>query len=53
MIWNGKMFETKAPLESLVDERAPFRFRGFGHMGGSPGQILIKNVKDINIEDRQ
>ncbi len=44
------MFETVVPLDRLIDEHAPFKFRGFGHMGGAPGQILVKTVKDIRIE---
>lgn len=45
------MFETRLPLADLIDEKAPYKFRGFGHMGEAPGQILIKYLKDISIEE--
>lgn len=47
------MFETRLPLTDLIDEKAPYKFRGFGHMGSAPGQILIKYLKDISIEDQK
>jgi hypothetical protein len=44
------MFETRVPIENLIDEKAPYKFRGFGHMGSAPGQILIKSLKEVSIE---
>jgi hypothetical protein len=48
------LFETKVPLDELVklvNEKKPRLVdRGFGHMGGAPGQIVVKTLRDFRIE---
>ncbi len=47
------IFETRVPLDRLVDETAPSPDRGFGHMGGTPAQILVKTITDFRVERNQ
>jgi hypothetical protein len=46
------MFETRIPVDSLIDANAPYKYRGFGHMGEAPGQIIVKTVKGMRIEQK-
>jgi hypothetical protein len=44
------LFETRSPMTFLVNKGMPM---GFGHMGASPGQILVKTIEDLMVEDRR
>jgi hypothetical protein len=44
------VFETRSPLTDLVRDG---RDNGFGHLGGSPGQILVKTMTDLRIEKNE
>jgi len=46
------MFETQVPIDKLIDMTAPYKYRGFGHMGGAPGQIIVKTIKNMRIEEK-
>jgi hypothetical protein len=47
------VFETRTPLSDLVQEKRPFPDNGFGHMNGSPAQILVKTMLDIQVEQNR
>lgn len=46
------MFETRVPIDSLIDATAPYSNRGFGHMNGAPGQIIVKTTKNVRIDEK-
>ncbi len=46
------LFETLDPIDGLINNNAPFKYQGFGHEGGSPGQIIVKTVKNMRIEEK-
>jgi hypothetical protein len=46
------MFETLDPIDGLINNNSPFKYQGFGHEGGSPGQIIVKTVKNMRIEEK-
>lgn len=41
------LFETRTPIEALVNSRFPDQYFGFGDQGVAPAEILVKDVKDI------
>jgi hypothetical protein len=43
------VFETRTPLTELIQENRPFPWNGFGHLGGSPAQIIVKTITDMHI----
>jgi len=45
-------FETRDPIDSLINESAPNKYQGFGHMGGAPGQIIVKIIRNLRIDDK-
>jgi hypothetical protein len=46
------LFETRVPIDSLIDATAPYSNRGFGHMNGAPGQIIVKAIKNMRIDEK-
>ena len=46
------VFETRDPLADLIQEHRPYPFNGFGHLNGSPAQILVKTMVNFKIQPR-
>lgn len=46
------IFETRDPIDGLINTNAPFKYQGFGHEGGAAGQIIVKTVKKMRIEEK-
>ena len=46
------LFETLDPIDGLINNDAPVKYQGFGHMGGAPAQIIVRTVKNLRIEAR-
>jgi hypothetical protein len=44
------LFETRIPMTLLVNNKGTLL--GFGHMGASPGQILIRTIEEIVVVER-
>lgn len=44
------LFETRVPLDDLIRRDRPFPDNGFGHMGGAPAQLIVKEVTVVRTE---
>lgn len=47
------LFETRTPLTDLIQEDRPWNRYGFGHLGGSPVQIIVKTMTNMSIVPRE
>lgn len=42
---------TRTPLSGLIDDKAPYKWLGFGDASIAPAQILMKSFEDIKLVD--
>jgi hypothetical protein len=47
------LFETRSPLGELIQQKRPWRYNGFGHLGGAPAQIIVKTMTDMRITPKK